>query len=80
MITGISLSVSGLFAQDSSQRGRFDVNFSKGCSPLKVIINETDTFPDDVVIQYDFDGDSILLDSNLAKRSHIHMILPKFIQ
>jgi len=33
------------------------VNYNRGCSPLKVVINETDTFPDDVVIQYDFEGD-----------------------
>ena len=61
LFAGISLPISGLFAQHSSQRGRFEVNYNRGCSPLEIIVNETDTFPEDVVIQYDFEGDGVFV-------------------
>ncbi|MFC2125778.1 T9SS type B sorting domain-containing protein [Bacteroidota bacterium] len=61
LIAGLYLPAADLFAQNSSQRERFEVNYDRGCSPLKVIINETDTFPDDVVIQYDFEGDGVFI-------------------
>jgi len=48
-------------AQNSSVIGRFEVDFSVGCAPLKVVINETDTFPPETVRQYDFEGDGIFV-------------------
>jgi gliding motility-associated-like protein len=37
--------------------GRFEAEFDKGCTPLTVILTETDTFPSTTVIQYDFTND-----------------------
>lgn len=41
-------------AQAPSYLGRFEADYDQGCDPLKVILTETDTFPDATVIQYDF--------------------------
>jgi len=49
------------YAQSSSINGRFEADYSTGCSPLKVIITETDTFPSETVRQYDFEGDGIFV-------------------
>ncbi len=46
-------------AQHSSIYGRFQADYINGCSPLEVIITETDTFPPETVRQYDFDGDGV---------------------
>jgi gliding motility-associated-like protein len=44
----------------SSVYGRFEADFTAGCSPLKVVITETDTFSTETVRQYDFEGDGVL--------------------
>jgi hypothetical protein len=45
----------------SSVYGRFEADFTAGCSPLKVVITETDTFSTETVRQYDFEGDGVLI-------------------
>ncbi|MGD9327837.1 MAG: T9SS type B sorting domain-containing protein [Cyclobacteriaceae bacterium] len=48
-----------LFGQVSSQLGRFEAEYNQGCDPFKIILTETDTFPDETVIQYDFTNNGI---------------------
>jgi len=48
-----------IFGQVSSQLGRFEADYDQGCAPFKIILIETDTFPDGTVIQYDFTNNGI---------------------
>jgi hypothetical protein len=50
----LSVWVFSASAQVSSNLGRFEADFDRGCAPLKVILTEKDTFPASTVIQYDF--------------------------
>ena len=48
-------------AQIPSYLGRFEAEYDQGCDPLKVILTETDTFPDATVIQYDFTNSGVFI-------------------
>jgi gliding motility-associated-like protein len=55
----LSAGQSIIFGQVSSQLGRFEADYDQGCAPFKIILTETDTFPDGTVIQYDFTNNGI---------------------
>lgn len=50
-----------LHGQNPSINGRFEADYIAGCTPLKVVLTETDTFPPETVRQYDFNGDGVFV-------------------
>ena len=54
-----SVCYSPVKSQVSSYLGRFEADFDRGCTPFKIILTETDTFPSNTVIQYDFTNNGI---------------------
>jgi len=61
IITILILSVwqSHIYGQVSSQLGRFEADYDRGCAAFKIILTETDTFPAQEVRQYDFTNNGI---------------------
>ena len=57
----VILGINQVQAQVPSYLGRFEAEYDKGCEPLKVILTETDTFPDAIVIQYDFTNNGVFI-------------------
>jgi gliding motility-associated-like protein len=48
-------------SQVSSYLGRFEADYDRGCTPFKIILTETDTFPPSTVIQYDFTNNGVFV-------------------
>jgi len=57
----VALVINQVQAQIPSYLGRFEAEYDQGCEPLKVILTETDTFPDATVIQYDFTNSGVFI-------------------